>query len=355
MPQSRKIYYSFYEPGDEDKIVALYEKTFGKSRSLRFWHHQFMKNPHGEPVIALAWNETGDVVGAYSLLPRRFLVDCEYKTGFQEVDLMVHPDYMGKGLFKKLSDMAYGELRKLNFEFTFGFPNTVSLPIGRKKLGWEIVAPIPFYRRYFDPAFYLTKKYGMPKTLAASASRIYSGIEGLVFRSRRRHNRYLIEGFNDFTERFDEIWENRPQMGKITGVRDAHYLAWRFSNLEDERYRFWKAETDDKLCGYIVGWSCDETSTAGIADWFCRSGCEDCLLPLFDTAINYYREQGKYKSLQCWHMNPLVNDASLSKLGFMKKKTEIYLVIRPFNNKSLNETLRQADEWFLFQGDSDTI
>ena len=62
-------------------------------------------------------------------------------TAYRAVDTATHPDYQGKGIFKKLTLQALEDIHEEGDTFVFNTPNENSRP-GYLKMGWQIVDDI---------------------------------------------------------------------------------------------------------------------------------------------------------------------------------------------------------------------
>ena len=63
-----------YEPGDEEQILRLFKKVFGRERSLAHWQWKYRDNPEGAQIL-VAVTDAGEVVGHYAGIPVRVTVD----------------------------------------------------------------------------------------------------------------------------------------------------------------------------------------------------------------------------------------------------------------------------------------
>ncbi|MBK6362493.1 MAG: GNAT family N-acetyltransferase [Saprospiraceae bacterium] len=135
-----------YKPGDENEILKLFQKTFGKSMSKEYWNWRFLQNSYSsKPLIHLMWD--GDnLVGHYALSPVMFKINEDFHLGALSMTTMTDPDYNGRGIFTTLANSLYSEIvEKHKFDFVYGFPNNNSHRGFIKNLRWKDIEIIPSF------------------------------------------------------------------------------------------------------------------------------------------------------------------------------------------------------------------
>ena len=107
-------------------------------KTEEWFHLKFEKSPYGKAILACAFD--GDVVAgcvAYGMGIVKFRGK-DWKCALS-YETFVHPEYQGKGLFKKLINLAETELKRENVQFLYNFPNSNSI-IGFKSSACKFVA-----------------------------------------------------------------------------------------------------------------------------------------------------------------------------------------------------------------------
>jgi predicted N-acetyltransferase YhbS len=184
-----------YIPGDEAAILRLFERSFGKPLSEAFWRWRFLDDPHGDPLIELAWD--GDILaGHYAVSPTTIAIEGERRPASLSMTTMTDPDYRGKGLFGQLATRLYERLTELEHAAVFGFPNTSSHRGFIRDLGWEDVHEIPMLRLDLASA----------KPLDGEGTRVVTQLDAT----------------------FDALFERCRRLRPVIGWRDARHLAWRY-------------------------------------------------------------------------------------------------------------------------------
>jgi len=88
-----------YQPGDETKIIQLFNLCFNQEMSLEVWNWRFLNNPFTKEIfVHLMW-EGEDLVGHYAVSPVNMLVNGEELKTALSMTTMTHPDYGGEGNF----------------------------------------------------------------------------------------------------------------------------------------------------------------------------------------------------------------------------------------------------------------
>lgn len=130
-------------PEDIPAIVALLQLSLGESlikKSSETWNYKHVKNPFGFSYVLLAFE--GDIlVGVRAFMKWNWQLGTEVWTAYRAVDTVTHPQYQGKGIFKKLTLQALDEIQNNGETFVFNTPNKYSRP-GYLKMGWKIIDAI---------------------------------------------------------------------------------------------------------------------------------------------------------------------------------------------------------------------
>lgn len=129
---------------DISSIVLLLKDSLGESltpKSEALWNWKHQTNPFGNSPILVAEDE-GKLVGVRSFMCWEYLLDNEVIPAFRAVDTAIHPDYQGKGIFKKLTLSLIEKLGKDAKGLIFNTPNKQSTP-GYLKMGWQRWGRLP--------------------------------------------------------------------------------------------------------------------------------------------------------------------------------------------------------------------
>ena len=178
----------------------------------------------GEAAVAMrGFQGARFVTGEGALTPR---VMC---TG----DLVIAPEYRGRGAFTQIMTHALGDLRRRDVEFLLNFSAGPSVRLGSLAAGWGSTAPVQAYRR-LEPA--KAPKAWMSR-VRARVSPVGKGwapftaidrvtdIDGVAIAARPR-----ADAMADLIRRVETD-------GRIRQMRDEAYFRWRFGSPRST-YRF---------------------------------------------------------------------------------------------------------------------
>ncbi|MBN1356048.1 GNAT family N-acetyltransferase [bacterium] len=339
-----------FEPQDRAGIDKLFKLTFGWTRPESLWKWKFMENPHGQPIIIVAVDR-GEIVGHYGLLPRRIRCFDTAYTALQEVDLMVHPDHKKGGLFKKLGETAYGYATRDDPSFTFGFPNQVSLPLGSRILKWRAIGKIPMYSIFLDPCTSMIKKYPRLKTVRMPAGTVRFCMKKIM------GTKYASEIPCRITDTIPSgiagLFAATSRIREFAFERDGDYLKWRYESRPEGRYRFLTAGTESKPQGFAVHVikGNDAFFTEFILD---PSDNVEAARSLIGAGIRLGLENG-VSAQRIWLLENDLQSRLISRMGFMRRESKIYHVIRSFLSPEHNRRLWDPCRWQVTMGDSDCI
>ncbi|MCO5319752.1 MAG: GNAT family N-acetyltransferase, partial [Microthrixaceae bacterium] len=112
------------------------------------WKHD--ENPFGASPVWLAVAPDGSLAGLRALMRWRFSTPTGPISAVRAVDTATHPDWQGKGIFKRLTLGALNELEADGLDVVFNTPNDQSRP-GYLKMGWSQVGRVPVSVRVRSP------------------------------------------------------------------------------------------------------------------------------------------------------------------------------------------------------------
>ena len=190
------------------------------------WKHD--ENPFGESPAWLAVAPDGSLAGLRVLMRWRFRApDGGHISAVRAVDTATHPDWQGKGIFKRLTLGALDELGEQGLDVVFNTPNDQSRP-GYLKMGWAEVGRVPVAVRLRSPlaaarmsgARAAAEKWSQRSDVALDAARVFAD-----------------------TTATERLLARIPTPVGISTARSAAYLRWRYS-FEPLRYRAMPLGTD---------------------------------------------------------------------------------------------------------------
>jgi N-acetylglutamate synthase-like GNAT family acetyltransferase len=147
MPHWLKIMIRLYHSGDEAQINSLFKTVFQKARSIEEWHWKYEVLGTQKPIIVV-YEENGEILGHAACIIFEDSIA-------ERVDIMVHPEHQGKGIYKLIVKKLIQELEERDIKNVYGFPAEVAKKVfmkygDAKDLGniALLVAPILVKRNY---------------------------------------------------------------------------------------------------------------------------------------------------------------------------------------------------------------
>lgn len=325
-----------YQPGDEVRIVGLFERVFGHARSLAHWRWKFLDNPEGAQ-ICLAVTDTGEIIGHYSGIPVRVTADGQTLAFSQAVDVMVDAEYrqglkkpgICAGLFQQFAKTYGGEDR---VAVLWGFTTPEHLRLGQRLLGYVFLHWVMKLVRSVDTAPHPTAGRRMAEAW--------------------RRMRCPIYPVDRFDSRVDRLWEEcRPEL-RVATVRDARYLNWRYADCPDVKYRLLMAggTPGTRLQGMaVLRLGVGDQPVACLMDWLVPSrhmaAADRLLQHSFQEA-----ERAGLKEVHAWFPPSSLWYRYLLGKGFQPVGTGS-LTVRQFTPAVSLELLNT--DWYYTMGDSD--
>ncbi len=160
---------------DIPEIVEVLKASLGEQDlplSEEIWNYKHVNNPFGRSLVLVA-EENGIIAGVRAFMCWKWQYSNKSYSTYRAVDTATHPNYQGKGIFKKLTLEAIKKGKELSHNFVFNTPNDQSRP-GYLKMGWMQVGKVQVaFRPSFNSFWKLqdsTMKY--QTTINASASEI---------------------------------------------------------------------------------------------------------------------------------------------------------------------------------------
>ena len=321
-----------YQPGDEEQILALFNRVFGQQRAMPHWRWKFAANPAGRQ-ITLAVGDAGRIVGQFAGLP----ADAVSPTGpfvlSQGIDHMVDPEIQKQGVFAAMTR---------HFVRTF-------LPPARD---------VVFF------SYPLAHKHSIDQRISSEAELVHPvralrhdlghaepwRVDGGSWRTW--HDR--VRRVERFPRGVDRFWETsiRPEIG-VAIVRDRRYLNWRYADCPDVEYALLLAESrvTGRTHGVAVlrfGWLAE--SVAPLCELVVPGSSREVLALLVGACHDLARERG-LASVLAWMPRGTMLHPALLDLGYVEEDTPFLLTRLADPNAARAKAMRAR--WSYSMGDSD--
>ena len=197
---------------DIPAIVDLLKLSLGESiikKSANVWRYKHVDNPFGSSYVILA-TDKDKFAGVRALMKWNWQEGNRVWLAFRAVDTATHPDFQGKGIFKKLTLQALENVQKEQETFVFNTPNDKSRP-GYLKMGWVIVDAL---------------------RVAIVPTVVYFFLS--FFKKKGLYTNHIQ------TEKLDELCKVHNQIlseiGSIFTPKSAVYLKWRYEENPMQKY-----------------------------------------------------------------------------------------------------------------------
>jgi len=344
-----------YERGDEGGIRRLFRTCFARELSKEKWEWQYEKTSEGKPVIVIGESDQG-IIGHVALQPRRFLVKGKPSLGGLYADMMVHNEFRGKGLNRRLSARLLSKLyeyaRDTGYDFTYGAPNANSRGLARrKKTGGQRVTEIPRLGKLLNPAYAIKR---IDSKLLRNACR------RIVSLGTRSTWPLMVQPFANNDLRFDDLWERVYPEYEILGVRDTSYMRWRFGEypvqFEDRNSNTTFGWVEgDVLHGYItVSFIHEGPYRIGyIVDILAQRENKTILNDLMSAAILFCR-QNRIDLIRAWMTDTWPAYSVFLSRGFLARTSDLCWRVRPLSDSKTPVALMDPGSWYFTLGDSDS-
>ncbi|WP_162051934.1 GNAT family N-acetyltransferase [Pontibacter pamirensis] len=151
------------QEADLPAVVDLLKASLGDSlvpKSVELWKWKHVDNPHGASPVLVA-EEDGRIVGVRAFLKWQWLHNGVQHEAVRAVDTSTHPDFQGKGIFKKLTLQSVEDAKAAGVSFVYNTPNENSKP-GYLKMGWVEKGRMPLKLKINPLAYKNTKLPGIP-------------------------------------------------------------------------------------------------------------------------------------------------------------------------------------------------
>lgn len=221
-------------PADRDAIRGLMKASLGEGvipRTDAFWAWKHEINPFGPSPVLVA-EADGMLVGLRAFMRWTWWAGSRAFPAVRAVDTATHPDWQGRGIFKRLTLSLRETVQAEGVSFVYNTPNDQSRP-GYLKMGWSAVG---------RPTIWVSPRRPV-RLLAAYARGMYGGTEESPpeVQAELAGAHFLRPAVRAIADRA----AGNP--GATYGTRrTSGYLEWRYASIPDFRYHAMsKGEGDD--------------------------------------------------------------------------------------------------------------
>jgi GNAT superfamily N-acetyltransferase len=332
----------------EEPFARLFrQEGFDRDAPYVRWAFQ---SPHGRGLVARARDleAGGKSVGILGLLPTRLCCQGKPLAAHLAIDLVVDPDYRGRGIFTGLGEIALSGAAASGSALVWGFPNQAAAHAWFGRFGWIKLGSVPLMMRPLRSGFLFGR-------LGLSLGRIDLPL-GPV-RARPVKGVRLLASFGEET---DALWRSFAKRIGCCVVRDAERLNWRLVERPGAEYRtvgafdaggsllaLVSSKTEARLDGHFLY----------IMEAMSRGEAEDRILSnLLRHEVAIAAGKGVDAAL-CWCLPKSPNYRAYRRAGFWRvperfRPTQSYFGVKPLGDVP-HEAL--SDGWYVSFLDLDTL
>lgn len=234
-----------------DKIVQLWKQCLPGTPEDRFdWLAEGNSAGPAEWFLAID-EDSGNVVGTGSLMPRELFYNGQRIKGGIVGDLMVSPTARKQGIAQRIQRMISDSLEKLEMEFLYVVPNEKSNKL-LVQAGIDKVFLLKYYLLPVNFEHYFKKiGFNLPVKLP------FNFLQKLGDRfivSSSNDKQYSISVVSCFNQEYDALWEKVKEIpNTLIGSRSSAYLNWKYCENPVSDFRILQYRTlSGVLVGYII-------------------------------------------------------------------------------------------------------
>lgn len=214
-------------PDDRERILELRRVAFPdedvEKQEPAFWQWEFRDGYAGPARIFVAV-ERERVVGHFAFVPQQYRVSGSDVRGALAVDVMTHPDWRGRGVFRRLGAFAVEGLRR-EFAFITAFQIREAVLPGMLANGW----------REHSAHRILLRPLSLRNLVARRSVQPHTGVSSATAEE--------VQSLNDAAE-IDALSWYQP--------RSEAFVRWRYLQHPQRPYRIAGAARHGRLAAYVV-------------------------------------------------------------------------------------------------------
>src|SRR5690349_21859925 len=133
------------QPGDEEQLVALYARVFGRPRSVAFWRWKLKGRNAPFETVWVAVTDAGQIIGQYGGIPLRVQLHGQVRPAVHAVEAMTDPLFRRKGMLTRRGSAAHTGWAEAGQAVVLGLPNE-QWGTRNRALGYVTLFPLAWVR-----------------------------------------------------------------------------------------------------------------------------------------------------------------------------------------------------------------
>jgi hypothetical protein len=268
----------------------------------------------------------------YSVLPKTVAYQDGSFRGARDVDPVVHPSQRGQGLFGRLLIFGLENFQDLDFLFNFANPASAK---GFRRGGWRDAPPLED----------CVRQLGFDKPISQAGLLRFLGClqphRGPSFRTRPVSE----DEFRDMLSENSRFATPTSPPGRAGVERTADFLAWRYLDHPNHRYRFFLAEGTD---GGVAVAVCRHDERSGLLSVVDLAGFG--IDPPLTTWEDDWKQQFPRARAVAWRTLPAGNLKGFIRKPLNRGRGQTFLT-REFPGGEAPFELTDTGKWYLTRGD----
>ena len=144
-----------------DEVLSLLHRVFKPwAGDADYFTWKYETYQISECQFPRGWiiEKDGKIVAFNGYLPRKIKVGNKMIWALQSFDTATDPECRGIGLFGKLQELIYAEMRNAEIPWLYGWASEIGFKVFTKKVGWTVWGKQHFLLRVLDPEWFLSSK-----------------------------------------------------------------------------------------------------------------------------------------------------------------------------------------------------
>ncbi len=338
---------------DQDVMIATLNKNRKSQTDVKRYEWLYKANPSGKARAWLAVDDnTGDIAGFTSVIPRMMHVFGEEMTCWNCSDFSINKRYRTLGVAVKLRRAAKECVDNNIVPFLYAHPNdrmrVIHVRVGHNEIGKMV--RFAKLLKVDQKVHKLIKNRIFSNCISAMGNILLN----YKFKKHKDSSLYEFKVYKDtgfiFDNQFDRLFEEGIDIKGIYGVRSSSYLNWRFIDTPLYSTETAVIKTKDKLAGNVI--YLIEDGVAIFKDVFSIEN-EEIKKNLIGNWIDHLKESGIY-SISAIFLNTSKWIKIFEDFGFVKRPEETSsVVVYPNSTNKFATQLLNAENWYMTVGDRD--
>ncbi len=356
-PECLKSAFRMAMPDDISRILQLRRDTLGPAITWddeKYWRWKYLGQPelHNGEIPCWVFEKGDELIAAMGYERIQLCANGSAYPGVWSYDIMVRPDYDGRGL---------GVL--MNHVFQSQFPLLFVLGTNDRSTGMleRLFTPLPslrFWKRLVRAQPTLERRLRWKRLAPPLAAIADSLLAAYSYSTRIRVPAHLeIRRLDAFDERVNLLCDRAQTQKAVLVRRHKEYLNWRFFSHPRHTYFCYGAFQGDRLQGYIVTHltATEHQKVGVIVDWL--TGSDDNVIRsslvrlLFQHAVDQLTRAGA-DILHAVAYQSSIEDI-LRRLWFIRDPSGDIPFFLGASPKELEGCLLASENWIFTKGDSD--